>query len=156
MVGAPVQWLWEETHVLKFVGSNPSTVYWIDIFPQIFVANIVMFLKIRNRWKRGRGWPILKRASWYFPCDESVLTIEFNVSLHLKLLHDFGRNGDDVPGKAIDQYFTELELKDQKVLHIFKCLQTLHCSIKASKWRSMLKSCLNKLIRVPNKNLMAK
>ena len=24
--------LWEETHVLKIVGSNPSAVYWMDIF----------------------------------------------------------------------------------------------------------------------------
>ena len=30
--GALVKWLWEETHVPKVVGSNPSTVYWIDIF----------------------------------------------------------------------------------------------------------------------------
>ena len=24
--------LWDETHVLKVVGSNSSTVYWMDIF----------------------------------------------------------------------------------------------------------------------------
>ena len=30
--GALVWWLWEETRVLKFVGSNPSTIYWMDIF----------------------------------------------------------------------------------------------------------------------------
>ena len=30
--GALVYWLWEETHVLKVVGSNPSPVYWMDIF----------------------------------------------------------------------------------------------------------------------------
>ena len=30
--GALVRWLWEETHILKVVGSNPSTVYWMDIF----------------------------------------------------------------------------------------------------------------------------
>ena len=29
--GALVQWLWEETHVPKVVGSNPRTVYWMDI-----------------------------------------------------------------------------------------------------------------------------
>ena len=29
--GALVLWLWEETHVPKDVGSNPSTVYWMDI-----------------------------------------------------------------------------------------------------------------------------
>ena len=31
-VGALVYWLWEETHVLKMVGLNPSTIYWMDIF----------------------------------------------------------------------------------------------------------------------------
>ena len=35
-------WLWEEIHVLKVVGSNLSTIYWMDIFSQIFVVKIVM------------------------------------------------------------------------------------------------------------------
>ena len=30
--GALVLWLWEETHVPKVVGSNPGTVYWMDIY----------------------------------------------------------------------------------------------------------------------------
>ena len=30
--GALVQWLLEETHILKVVGANPSTVFWMDIF----------------------------------------------------------------------------------------------------------------------------
>ena len=30
--GVLVKWLWEETHLLKVVGSNPGTVYWMDIF----------------------------------------------------------------------------------------------------------------------------
>ena len=25
-------WLWDETHLLKAVGSNPITIYWMDIF----------------------------------------------------------------------------------------------------------------------------
>ena len=29
--GSPVWWLWEETHVPKVVGSNPGTVYWMDM-----------------------------------------------------------------------------------------------------------------------------
>ena len=29
--GALVQWLWEETHVPKVVGLNPSAVYWMDM-----------------------------------------------------------------------------------------------------------------------------
>ena len=32
MVRALVQWLWDETRNLKVVFSNPSTVYWMDIF----------------------------------------------------------------------------------------------------------------------------
>ena len=31
-VGNVVYWLWEETHVLKVLGSNPSTMYGIDIY----------------------------------------------------------------------------------------------------------------------------
>ena len=29
--GALVLWLWEENHLPKVVGSNPDTVYWMDI-----------------------------------------------------------------------------------------------------------------------------
>ena len=39
-VGALVQWLWEKTHVPKVVGSNPGTVYWMEIFSHIFVVKI--------------------------------------------------------------------------------------------------------------------
>ena len=35
-----VWWLWEETHVPKVMGSNPGTVYWMDIFSHIFVVKI--------------------------------------------------------------------------------------------------------------------
>ena len=27
-----VLWLWDETHVQKVVGWNPSTIYWMNIF----------------------------------------------------------------------------------------------------------------------------
>ena len=37
-------WLWEETHVPKVVGSNLSTVYWMDIFTHLFVVKTVMFV----------------------------------------------------------------------------------------------------------------
>ena len=30
--GALVLWLWEETHIPKVMGSNPGTVYWMNIF----------------------------------------------------------------------------------------------------------------------------
>ena len=35
-------WLWEETLVPKVMGSNPGTVYWMDILSHIFVVKIVM------------------------------------------------------------------------------------------------------------------
>ena len=31
-ISALVYWLWEEPHIPKVVGSNPRTVYWMDIF----------------------------------------------------------------------------------------------------------------------------
>ena len=34
----------EATRVQKVVGSNPSTIYWMDIFSQLFVVIIVMFV----------------------------------------------------------------------------------------------------------------
>ena len=42
--------LWEETHVLKVVGSNPGTVFWMDIFSHLFVVKIVMMFV----WKRPK------------------------------------------------------------------------------------------------------
>ena len=30
--GALVQWLWEETHGPKVMGSNPSSIHWMDIY----------------------------------------------------------------------------------------------------------------------------
>ena len=36
--------LMENTHVLKFVGWNPATVYLVDIFSHKFVVNFVTFV----------------------------------------------------------------------------------------------------------------
>ena len=33
--------VWEEAHVLKVVGSNPSTLYWMDIFSLICCKNCI-------------------------------------------------------------------------------------------------------------------
>ena len=50
---ALVYWLLEETRVPKVVGSNPSAVYWIDIFSNLFVVKFVMFVwKDENKRKR--------------------------------------------------------------------------------------------------------
>ena len=35
--GALVEWLRDETHVMKVVGLNPSTVYWMEKFHIIFL-----------------------------------------------------------------------------------------------------------------------
>ena len=46
-------WLWEETHVLRVVGSNPSTEYWMDIFSHLIVTKIVWKDENKeNWWKR--------------------------------------------------------------------------------------------------------
>ena len=54
--GALIKWLWEETHVLKVVGSNPAAVYWMDM--TFFTLICCLFEKTENKLKRGRGWPI--------------------------------------------------------------------------------------------------
>ena len=49
-------------HVPKVVSLNPGTIYWIDIFSRLFVVKIVICVwKDENKWKRGRGTPILKK-----------------------------------------------------------------------------------------------
>ena len=40
--GVLVWWLWDKTRNLKVVGSNPSMVYWMDIFSHWFVVKIVL------------------------------------------------------------------------------------------------------------------
>ena len=42
--GSPGLVVMGRAHVLKVVGSNPGTVYWMDIFSHIFVVKIVLFL----------------------------------------------------------------------------------------------------------------
>ena len=37
----------EDTRVPKVVSSNPSTVYWMDIFSDLFVVKIVMLEKTK-------------------------------------------------------------------------------------------------------------
>ena len=47
--GALVQWLWEETRILKVVGLNPGTIYWIGIFSHLFVLKIVIVCLKRRK-----------------------------------------------------------------------------------------------------------
>ena len=43
------------------VGSNPSTIYWIDILSHMFVVRIVIFvLKDENKIKNRPGMPVEK------------------------------------------------------------------------------------------------
>ena len=42
---------WDETRVPKIVGSNPSTIYWMDIFSHLFVVKIVMMFVCLKRPK---------------------------------------------------------------------------------------------------------
>ena len=48
---------------LKVVGSNPDTVYWMDIFSHVLAARIWWCLLGKINDKRGWGWPILKITS---------------------------------------------------------------------------------------------
>ena len=44
----------------KVVGSNPGTIYWMDIFTHIFCKNCndVCLKRPKLNDKRGRVWPI--------------------------------------------------------------------------------------------------
>ena len=56
---------WEETHIPKVVGSNPSTVYWIDIFfKYICCKNCNVCLKRQKiNEKEAEVGPFLKNTS---------------------------------------------------------------------------------------------
>ena len=66
-------WLWDETHVVKVVGSNPSAVYWMDISDINLLQKVSCLLE--KDWKitkRGRHEPFVKNyeptnvtRSWY-------------------------------------------------------------------------------------------
>ena len=59
-----VKWLWEETHIPKVVGSTLCTVYWMNIFSQIFVVVIVMlFEKTKTNEKDAGDGPFIKKLT---------------------------------------------------------------------------------------------
>ena len=42
----------------KVVGSNPSTLYWMDIFSHLLVEKLsCLFVKTKIKKQRGREWP---------------------------------------------------------------------------------------------------
>ena len=50
----------------KGCGSNPSTVYWMDIFSHLFVLKICnVCLKRPKINEKGRDWPIFKKALFF-------------------------------------------------------------------------------------------
>ena len=49
------------THVRKVVGSNPGAVYWVNIFFDLLSELYCLLEKTKNKRKRGRSWPILKK-----------------------------------------------------------------------------------------------
>ena len=77
--GALVYWLWEDTHVPKVVGSNPGTVYWMDIFHIYLLWNCVVCLKRPkiNQKEAGVG-PFLKKQLATFPIFAMHPSIEFS------------------------------------------------------------------------------
>ena len=60
IIGREPWWLWEETHVLKVMGSNPCTIHWMDIFSNIFILKIGMFVRKTKYTKKGAGYGPLK------------------------------------------------------------------------------------------------
>ena len=66
-----------DTHVLKVVGWNPSTIY----FSHLFVVKIV--ISVRKRLKiNKKGWPILKTIKWAVVVVKGVKVLHV---LNLKL-----------------------------------------------------------------------
>ena len=66
--GALFQWLWEETHVSKVVGSNPGAGYWMDMtfFTLICCKNCIVCLKKTKINKKEAGMAhILKKSQLY-------------------------------------------------------------------------------------------
>ena len=57
-------WLWEEAHVRKVVGLNPSAVYWMDMtFFHMFCCKKLycMFEKTENKQKEAGMAHFLKK-----------------------------------------------------------------------------------------------
>ena len=67
MAGDLVLWLWEETHVPKVVGLNPSTVYRVDIFTFICCksCNDVCLKRQKKTKKRPRMAHFFKKNIHY-------------------------------------------------------------------------------------------
>ena len=52
----------EKSDPLKVVGSNAGTGYHMEHLSHC--KKVLLFLKKKNKWKRGRGWPIFKNSDY--------------------------------------------------------------------------------------------
>ena len=71
--------------VPKVVGSNPGTIYWMDIF-HIFCFKIcydVCLKRPKINDKRGRGWPILLKKSIEGRSQFTVVSV--SISSHIPI-----------------------------------------------------------------------
>ena len=55
-------WLWEETHVQKVVGSNPSTLYWMENFHIYLCCENCNVWKDENEQKEAGDGPFFKKT----------------------------------------------------------------------------------------------
>ena len=118
--GALVQWLFEETHVLKVVDSNPSTIHWMDIF-HIFCWKICLK---RRKTKKRPGWPIKN--------------IKIKIA-HLRIrTEEFccRRNGCTNRSAAILSTFRKSQF--WRSAQIFFNANGLECKIWAKQWHKIL------------------
>ena len=63
---ALVQWLWEESHVPKIMGLNPSTIYWMDFFSSICCKIVMLFEKTKINDKEA-GDSLFKKKQFLRP-----------------------------------------------------------------------------------------
>ena len=56
------------------LSSNPSAIYWMDIFSQIFVVKILIFVwKDKNKWKKVGIGPFFKKINFYYKVNLVVV-----------------------------------------------------------------------------------
>ena len=71
------------------MGLNPGTIYWMDIFPHIFVEKIVnmFFEKTENKRKRGQGWPIFEILTYFVVQGSGCDSVGMAVACSTKEMH---------------------------------------------------------------------
>ena len=89
----------------KGCGSNPSTVYWMDIFSHLFVLKICnVCLKRPKINEKGRDWPIFKKSFvfpeispgalwWCDPCSPCRHAVHWCLHAHQQCHWQWRRSG---------------------------------------------------------------